>query len=72
MDARKRAHFARLLGQERQRRSDTLDRIAATSGILASVGQFTGSFLALYPHFFDGLYPDGNLLEHLDRLTSCR
>ena len=37
MDARKRAHFARLLDEERQRRSDTLDRIAATSAILASV-----------------------------------
>jgi glucan biosynthesis protein C len=27
-------------------------------------GQFTGSFLAFYPHFFDGLYPDGNLSWH--------
>jgi RNA polymerase-binding transcription factor DksA len=37
MDARKRAHFARLLEKERQRRSNTLDRIAATSAILAGV-----------------------------------
>ncbi len=37
MDARKRAHFAKLLEKERQRRSNTLDRIAATSAILAGV-----------------------------------
>jgi hypothetical protein len=27
-------------------------------------GQFTGSFLAFYPHFFEGLYPNGNLSWH--------
>jgi RNA polymerase-binding transcription factor DksA len=35
MNARKRAHFAQLLDKERQRRSNTLERIAATSAILA-------------------------------------
>jgi RNA polymerase-binding transcription factor DksA len=35
MDACKRAHFAKLLEQERRLRSNTLDRIAATSVILA-------------------------------------
>jgi len=24
-------------------------------------GQFSGSFIAFYPHFFDGIYPNGNL-----------
>jgi peptidoglycan/LPS O-acetylase OafA/YrhL len=27
-------------------------------------GQFTGSFIAFYPHFFDGIYPAGNLSWH--------
>ncbi len=26
-----------------------------------SEGRFEGSFLAFYPHFFDGIYPEGNL-----------
>lgn len=27
-------------------------------------GQFTGSMLAFYPHFFQGIYPNGNLSWH--------
>jgi hypothetical protein len=27
-------------------------------------GQFNGSFFAFYPHFFDGIYPNGNLSWH--------
>jgi acyltransferase-like protein len=27
-------------------------------------GQFNGSFLAFYPHFFDGIYPQGNFSWH--------
>jgi glucan biosynthesis protein C len=27
-------------------------------------GQFSGSFFAFYPHFFQGVYPDGNLSWH--------
>jgi len=27
-------------------------------------GQFTGSFIAFYPHFFQGIYPHGNLSWH--------
>lgn len=27
-------------------------------------GQFTGSFIAFYPHFFEGVYPQGNLSWH--------
>ena len=27
-------------------------------------GQFTGSFIAFYPHFFQGIYPQGNLSWH--------
>jgi glucans biosynthesis protein C len=27
-------------------------------------GEFTGSFLAFYPHFFEGIYPDGNFSWH--------
>jgi peptidoglycan/LPS O-acetylase OafA/YrhL len=27
-------------------------------------GQFAGSFFAFYPHFFQGVYPDGNLSWH--------
>ena len=27
-------------------------------------GQFTGSFIAFYPHFFQGVYPQGNLSWH--------
>ena len=27
-------------------------------------GEFDGSFLAFYPHFFDGIYPQGNLSWH--------
>jgi len=27
-------------------------------------GQFTGSFLSFYPHFFQGIYPRGNLSWH--------
>ncbi len=27
-------------------------------------GQFSGSFIAFYPHFFDGIYPTGNFSWH--------
>jgi RNA polymerase-binding transcription factor DksA len=41
MDARKRAHFAKQLTGERERLSNALDRIAASSGIAAGVDSTT-------------------------------